>query len=181
MSKESAGDAGVADRLISPPSLSWKYRNTRRGSPGATASSVCRRIAGSSRALAGRISTGTWPATPYRRRTMPVSRSLSRARYGQTSQSCRGPLLLALMVQTPLEFSALTHSVALPRVSDRKGHRPDFCCLTAAGEISTIGNTRWPYHSEMWGRDTGSRGARGRRDREGGWVTFGGFRSRRDR
>jgi hypothetical protein len=55
---------------------------------------------------------------------MSESNPSSSARYGQTSQSCRGPLLVALMVQTPREFGAFTHGVFALSASVKKGQRP---------------------------------------------------------
>lgn len=62
------------------------------------------------------------------------------------------------------------HGVDLASVSDRNGQSPERCCLSALGVAATVGNTRWPYHSEICGREAGS----ARRRRMGGWLTLPG-------
>ena len=81
------------------------------------------------------------------------------ARYGQTSQSWRGPLLVALMVQTPRELAALTHSVLCFKVWVRNGHRLDSWSSIGVPPEETAGNTRCPNHSAMCGRDAARAGS----------------------
>ena len=66
-------------------------------------------------------------------------------------------MLDALMVQTPRELTAFRQGVASFRVCDRNGHRSAAWSAMALAAVETAGNTRWPNHSEMCGREAGSR------------------------
>jgi len=60
---------------------------------------------------------------------------------------------LALMVQTPREFVALTHAVLCFKVWVRNGQRLDSWSSIGVSPEETVGNTRCPNHSAMCGRD----------------------------
>ena len=66
------------------------------------------------------------------------------------------------MVQTPREFVGLdAWRAVLQGLRTGTGTVPDCWCLIGVSpEDATVGNTRWPNHSAMWGRDAGTRSAR---------------------
>src|SRR5580704_6116612 len=59
------------------------------------------------------------------------------------------------MVHTPREFSAFTHAVLRPRVSERNGQRLARWSLIAAALADTVGKMRCPNHSDTCGRRVG--------------------------
>src|SRR6266540_1099255 len=113
--------------------------------PPLTARPMRSRTLAPTRVGAGNISTR--PLARNRRLTTFSSRGRSNARYGQTSQSCLGPLLQLLIVQIPLDVWGFTQARSSPMATLRKGQRPP--CWSARPFLATTGYTRWPNHSLM--------------------------------